>query len=241
MPELATWQWVLGLCCALVIGVGKTGAPGLGTLTAPLMVLTVGDARVAAAWTAPMLIVGDVFAVICWRRHADARTLLSLLPWAAVGMVLGGAALSLSEPVLRRTLGVLVLTMLALNILKRWRPHLQLGRNPSFYGIATGFSSTIANSAGPVWNLYLLMRRLPKERFVATGAWFFFAVNLAKLPIYSWHQLFSRASLTFDVLMVPAILVGALGGLWVIRRIPQRTFEWLVMVLTAVSAIVLFR
>ena len=33
-------------------------------------------------------------------------------------------------------------------------------------------------------SMYLLTRRLSKEQFVATGAWFFFTVNLAKVPVY---------------------------------------------------------
>ena len=90
-------------------------------------------------------------------------------------------------------------------------------------------------------NLYLLSRKLPKETFVATGAWFFFAVNLLKAPVYAWYHLYSRESLTFDLLMVPAVLAGALAGRWLIRNIEQSMFEVLVIVLTAISCLFLFR
>ena len=50
-PNFAPWQWLLGIFSALAIGVAKTGLPGLGSFVAPLMVLTVGDARYAATWT----------------------------------------------------------------------------------------------------------------------------------------------------------------------------------------------
>ena len=66
--------WPSGSGCsaasASLIGIAKTGAPGIATLTVPLMVMTVGDARHAAAWTAPILITGDIFAVAYWRRQA---------------------------------------------------------------------------------------------------------------------------------------------------------------------------
>jgi len=241
MPELAAWQWLLGGFCALLIGIAKTGAPGAAMLTVPLMVLTVGDARLAAAWTAPILITGDVFAVAYWRRHAEARALLSLVPWVAAGMVVGAAALSLSEPVLRRILGVIVLAMLAMNLWRRWRPGTGVGGHPSFYGIAAGFATTVANAAGPVMSMYLLMKNLPKEQFVATGAWFFLVVNIAKLPIYWSHHFFSRSSLQFDAAMIPAVACGALGGLWLVRRIPQRFFDGLILVMTAISTLILFR
>src|SRR4029453_7560670 len=197
MPDLAVWQWLLGGFCAVLIGLAKTGAPGAATLTVPLMVMTVGDARHAAGWTAPILITGDIFAVAYWRRHAESRTLFSLIPWVAAGMVVGGLALSLNEPVLRRILGVIVLTMLAVNLLRPRNPGMKVGGHPSSYGIAAGFATTVANAAGPVMSMYLMTKQLPKEQFVATGAWFFLVVNIAKLPIYAAHHLFTPASLLF--------------------------------------------
>src|SRR4029453_8921013 len=160
MPDLAVWQWLLGGFCAVLIGLAKTGAPGAATLTAPLVVLRVGDARHAAAWTAPILITGDIFAVAYWRRHAESRTLFSLIPWVAAGMVVGGVALNLNEPVLRRILGVIVLTMLAVNLLRRRNPGMKVGGHPSSYGIAAGFATTVANAAGPVMSMYLMTKQL---------------------------------------------------------------------------------
>ena len=241
MPDFAIWQWVLGAISALVIGIAKTGLPGVGSFVAPLMVLAVGDARHAAAWTLPILSTADVFAVAYWRRHADARKLFSLVPWVAVGMGGGALALSLSEIVLRRLIGVVIVFMLTVHLWRKRNPLDQVPGSPSFYGIASGFASTIANAAGPVMNMYLLSRKLSKEQFVATGAWFFLVINLAKIPIYSWHDLFSRTSLAFDAIMVPVVICGSLIGLWLVHRVPQRVFDTLIIVLTTISAIVLFR
>src|SRR5438128_1372430 len=241
IPELATWQWILGLFSALAIGIAKTGMPGISTMVAPLMVLMVGDARHAAAWTLPILSTADIFAVIYWRRHADARKLFSLIPWVAVGMAGGALALSLSEQALRRMVGCVVILMLVVHIARKRNPQGQVAGSPSFYGIVAGFASTIANAASPVMNVYLLSRKLSKEQFVATGAWFFLVINLAKIPIYSWHHLFSRTSLGFDLFMVPVVLCGAVAGLWLVHRVPQRVFDILIVALTAISAVVLFR
>jgi uncharacterized membrane protein YfcA len=241
MPHLAPWQWLLGIFSAFMIGVAKTGAPGVGTMIAPLMVLTVGDARLAAAWTLPVLSTADVFAVLYWRRHAEARQLLSLIPWVLVGIAGGAVALSLDELIIRRIIGVIIVGMLLVYLWRRFRPTGQVEGNPAFYGVAAGFATTLANASGPVMNLYLLTKKLPKEKFVATGAWFFFAVNILKSPVYAWYHLYSRASLLFDLLMVPAVLAGALAGRWLIRHMPQHVFEVLVIALTAVSCLFLFR
>jgi uncharacterized membrane protein YfcA len=241
MPDFAPWQWMLGAFSAFMIGVAKTGAPGIGTLIAPLMVITVGDARLATAWTLPVLITADLFAVWYWRRHAEARQLFSLAPWVLVGIAGGAFALGLSEALIRKLLGGIVLAMLLLYLRRRLHPSTAVHGSPSFYGIATGFSSTVANAAGPVMNLYLLSRQLPKQQFVATGAWFFLILNLVKAPVYAWHSLYSRQSLAFNALMIPVVLCGALTGRWLIRVLPQRLFETAVIALTAVSCALLFR
>jgi uncharacterized membrane protein YfcA len=235
MPTLAFWQWVLGGFSAFTLGAAKTGVPGGGTLVIPLLVLVVGNARYAAAWTAPILSTGDVFAVAYWRRHADARKLLSLIPWVVLGGTGGAFALNLEEHILRRIVAGIVAAMLLLFVMQRRGWFSQLSRGAWIYGIAAGFATVVANAAGPVMNMYLLTRRLSKEQFVATGAWFFFVVNLAKVPIYIWFGLFSVQSLVFDVLMVPFVIAGGFAGLWLIYRVPQRIFEWLVVVLTMVS------
>lgn len=241
MPHLAPWQWLLGIFCAFMIGVAKTGAPGVGTMVAPLMVLMVGDARMATAWALPVLCTADVFAVVYWRRHAEVRQLFSLIPWVLAGIVAGAAALSLDEQIIRRVVGVIVVGMVVLYLWRQFSPTRQVAGNPAFYGVCTGFATTVANAAGPVMSLYLLSKKLPKEKFVATGAWFFFAMNLLKSPVYAWYHLYSRASLMFAVLVVPAVLAGALAGQWLVRNMTQKVFEVAVVALTAVSCLFLFR
>ena len=174
-----------------------------------------------------------------WHRHADSRKLLSLIPWVVVGMAVGAVALAFPEALLRRVVGGIVLSMVVLSILRQ-NFSLQAVNHASFYGIPAGFASTVANAAAPLMNMYLLAGRLSKEQFVATGAWFFLVVNLAKVPIYTWHELYSRASLTFDLLMVPAVISGSLAGIWLLHRIPQRTFNALIVVLTTIASIALF-
>jgi len=242
MPDLSYWQWLLGSFCALGVGIAKTGVPGLAILVVPLMVLAVGDARLSAGWLLPMLCTADVLALYYWRRHAAASRLFSLAPWVVAGMAAGTAALALPERTLRLMVGAIVLLMLAIYVRRRFSPErMAAPAHPAPYGVATGFATTVANAAGPVMNLYLLSKRLPKEEFLAIGAWFFFFVNLSKVPIYLWHGLIGPRSLCFDALMVPAVLLGAISGRWLVQRIPQKIFEVLVILLTVISTVFLFR
>ena len=131
--------------------------------------------------------------------------------------------------------------MLAIYLYRRFSSASEVHGSPALYGLATGFSSTVANAAGPVMSLYLLSKNLPKEQFVATGTWFFLVLNLAKVPVYVYHTLFSAESLTFDVMMIPLVLCGAFAGRWLVRVMPQKLFETGVIVMTAVSCLLLFR
>lgn len=238
---MEAWQYAAGAACAFMVGMAKTGMPGLGILAIPIMVLTLGTARQAAGWMLPILCCADVFAVYYWRKNAAAGRLFSLMPWVLGGVACGAVALSLEERHLRPLVGGIIFVMLCLYLWRRYQADKILPAHPMPYGIAAGFATTVANAAGPVMSLYLLSMRLPKEDFVATGAWFFFFINLIKVPIYVYQGMITRESLMFGVSMSPAVLVGALAGRWMISRIPTAVFEWSVIILTAVSTILLLR
>jgi uncharacterized membrane protein YfcA len=44
-------------------------------------------------------------------------------------------------------------------------------------------------------------------------------------------------ALLFDLRLVPAVVVGAVVGRYVIRRTKQKQFEWAALMLTAVAAV----
>jgi len=241
MPHLEAWKWALGIASAFLIGVSKTGAPGAASMVIPFMVMIVGDARLSAAWTQPVLSSGDLLGVYYWRKHADAKKLFSLIPWVLAGIVAASFALYLNERIIRYMVAAIVLLMLAVEAWRRWGSKSEVHGSPVFYGVSAGFATTIANAAGPVMSMYLLSRRLPKEQFVATGAWFFFVANLLKVPVYIWYGLYSRESLAFDALLFPAVMAGGVAGKWFVGKVPQRTFDLLVVAITAISALLLFR
>ena len=242
MPELSPPAWVLGALCAYFVGVAKTGVPGLGIFVVPLMALTVGDARQSAGWLLPLLCAADVFAVAYYRRHAQMPRLASLAPWVVLGMIGGALALRGPEPALRRLIGVIVLAMIVVHFVRRRKsaaPPTDSHAAVAAYGVSAGFATTVANAAGPIMNLYLLAKRLPKEEMIGTGAWFFLVINLSKIPIYRAHGLIGTRSLLFDLVLLPMVIAGAFSGRAVVGRFPQHVFEAVVLTLTTISAALL--
>jgi hypothetical protein len=144
-------------------------------------------------------------------------------------------------------IGCLVLAMVAVHLLRnrlgeRFTPTSPTGVAGT--GIAAGFSTTVSNAAGPVMQMYLAAHKLPKEQFMGTIAWYFFIINLSKFPIYvAMSRIFpakplvTMSSLSFNLAVFPAILVGVFIGKWLLPRIPEKTFESVVILLAAAGAI----
>ena len=76
------WQWVLLVLGAVAAGFSKTGIPGIGILIVPLMAIVFGG-RLSVGATLPLLIFGDIFAVLWYRQHARWDNLRSLFPWVS--------------------------------------------------------------------------------------------------------------------------------------------------------------
>jgi len=243
MPDFPLYKWLLGALCAFSVGVAKTGVPGFGILSVPVFVLTVGDARLSAAWLLPLLILADAFAVVYYRRHAAARALFSLMPWVAAGMASGAVMLRFPDGVIRPVVGTISLVMLILFV---WRQRHASSvpasdwKHAGFYGTSAGFATMVANAAGPIMNMYLLSKKLPREEFVATGAWFFFFVNLSKVPVYQSLGLFSSTSLAFDLALAPFVIAGALTGRKLLMIMPEKVFVNSVVALAFVATMLLF-
>jgi uncharacterized protein len=243
MPDFPLYKWLLGALCAFSVGVAKTGVPGFGILAVPVFVLTVGDARLSAAWLLPLLICADAFAVFYFRRHASAGALFSLLPWVCAGMAGGAVMLRYPDQLIRPVVGTISLVMLLL-FLWRQRKTTELPpqdwKHAGFYGTSAGFATMVANAAGPIMNMYLLSKKLPREEFVATGAWFFFVVNLSKIPVYTNLGLFSRQSLLFDAALLPFVVAGALTGRKLLAIMPEKLFVNMVVALAFLATLLLF-
>jgi uncharacterized protein len=208
------------------------------------------DGRLIAGASLPLLMVADVFAVSWYRHHARWDLLTPLIVWVGVGFGLGISfyvAVGNSLRVIDVAIGVIVLGMVALQLWRMWRrrpPAPSTPRDAVVYGTAGGFTTFVSNSAGPVVNTYLVGLGLDKHELVGTSAWFYFAVNVAKIPFYlalgaltAGGTFFTGETLLWNLTMVPAVVTGVYAGRWALPRIPQQTFVVLVLVLSAAGGI----
>ncbi|MBY6062095.1 sulfite exporter TauE/SafE family protein [Microbacterium esteraromaticum] len=240
MTDLEPWAWALLAVAALIAGIGKTAIPGASTVSVVILA-SVLPARTSTAAMLLLFIVGDVFALIAYRRHAHWRTLLRLAPAVAAGLLAGFLFLAVSDDALvRRTIAIILLAMVAITLWRRRRSASASGvLAAAGYGTLAGFTTMVANAGGPVMSMYFLATRTPVKVFLGTAAWFFAIVNIAKVPLLASIGLITPEVLLMDLVLAPLVVTGALLGLAVTKRMPQQLFDRLVITLTVLGAVYL--
>jgi len=247
VPEgTALWWAATAFAVAvLVIGIAKSGfGGGIGILAVPLTASAL-SASVAVGVLLPILIAADLVAVWQHHRHPDGRHLRWTLLGAVFGIVAGTAiivALGKQERLetgLSLVVGGVCLLFVAIQCYRLVGGKVPRVPDTPASGIAAGglagVVSTLVHGAGPIMSIYLLEHRLPKRVLVATLVFFFWIVNLMKLPSYIGYSIITPRTLLVSALAIPLVPVGSLLGMWMHKRVAERPFT-LIMYLGAAAA-----
>ena len=229
---------------AALIGANKTGLVSISLIAIPIFA-TVFGGKASTGVILPILILADAIAVFSFRKGVKWREFLGLMPWAILGILIALFVGNLvSDKVFKICIALAVFVVLIFLIYKEISGK-DLKLKSSWYtnaiiGLLGGFSTMIGNAAGPIMAAYFLSIDLNKNEFVATRAWFFWLLNLIKLPfhIFVW-QTVSLNSVLFDLCLIPAIIIGGILGLLLVKRIPERPYRFFVIIATLVSSVFL--
>lgn len=242
MPSLTSAEWLLAIVGAFGIGVAKSGFAGVSMLHVLAFAYLFG-ARASTGVVLPMLIVGDILAVSAFRQHARWEYVRRMLPPALTGVAIGWLLMQrLSGEAYKPLIGWLILILTALQLWRLARPGAfeHVPHSAWFawvMGVLAGGTTMLINGAGPIMALYFIAVALPKLELVGTSAWFFLIVNCLKVPFSAQLGLIYPASLKLNALLVPVIAAGLFSGRWLVRRVPQRLFDALLLAFVAVAAL----
>ena len=235
-------EWILAVVAALGVGIGKAGLSGMGMFHVLVFAFLFG-ARASTGVVLPLLLVGDVAAVRTFHEHARWDYVRRMLPPACLGVVLAAWFMrDLDETLYRPVIGWVTLILSILQFVRMYRPD-WFGNVPQSrwfawtMGILAGAATMLANAAGPVFAVYLIAVGLPKMEFVGTSAWFFFIINLFKVPFSIALGLIRGQTLMLNLILAPAVLAGVLVGRWLLERIPQRLFEHMLLAFAMLAAL----
>jgi len=241
--NLSVWQWTFLALGAFTTGLSKTGIAGVNVLGVALFANAL-PARASTGALLPLLLCADGFGLAYFRKHASWPHLWKLFPWVIPGVVAGYLALGrINNAQIGRLIGGILLAMVALHFWRRRQSDPLAATLPHAWwftaltGMFAGFTTMVANAAGPVMLLYLLAVGLPKLVFVGTGAWFFMLVNLFKVPFSAQLGLITPDSLRLDAVLLLPMVPGALLGPVILRQLDQALFERMVLVLTVLATL----
>ena len=164
LSTLSVIDWIILLSAAFSIGISKSGIKGLSIINVALLVM-VFDAKASTGVLLPMLLVGDIFAVIYYNRHAQWKYLIRLLPFMMVGVVLGTLlADDMPDQLFRKLMASVILISVAMMFWWDQRKSKTVPSHISFAGImglTAGFTTMVGNLAGAFANIFFLAMRLP--------------------------------------------------------------------------------
>ncbi|MFW6246104.1 MAG: sulfite exporter TauE/SafE family protein [Tangfeifania sp.] len=244
MIDFTLLEWFLLFLCALFIGMSKVGVPGVSMIVVPVLAIIFGG-KASTGILLPILMMADWFGVGYYHRHAKWSYLWKLLPWAFVGV---GIALWVGEVVndvwFKNIIAIMVFICIGLMLWKDKKKGSNFFPDTWWFaasmGVLGGFATMIGNVAGPIFAIYLLAMHLPKNNFIGTQAWFFLIINISKFPlhVFVWKTI-SWESLKLDFMLLPGIALGAFLGVYLVKKIPDKTYRAVVIIVTAFSAFLL--
>ncbi|GAA1901521.1 sulfite exporter TauE/SafE family protein [Streptomyces durmitorensis] len=120
--NISLWEFAALAAAAVLVGFSKTAVSGANTVSLAVFAAVL-PARESTGVLLPILIAGDVLAVLTYRRHAHWPTLWRLLPAVAGGVVVGTVFLLWADDAIVRTsIGAILLLMAAVTLWRRRTP-----------------------------------------------------------------------------------------------------------------------
>jgi uncharacterized membrane protein YfcA len=234
--------YLIALLAAFCIGLSKAGFSGISMVSVFLLADLYG-AKASVGLALPLLIAADLMAYPAFLKHGSWKPVWRLLGPALVGLGIGWWMLGwIDDTAARRVIGGCVLLMVGLQVSRSWQPEMfECCVKSRVFGLGAGvlggFSTMLANAAGPVVQLYLMARKVPKMELIGIGARFFLLINLIKVPLNARLALISPESLWENARLLPGVVIGIFGGRWLIRHVPQAAFEWMIVVFSLIAGL----
>ncbi|MEM9443841.1 MAG: sulfite exporter TauE/SafE family protein [Verrucomicrobiota bacterium] len=249
MPTLSQEQWIFAIIGAICVGLGKGGIPGIGNLTVAIYA-QIFSPKESVGILLPVLIFADVVAIVIYRQHAEWKMIAKLFPISAAGVILATFLFNtIPADLFQVIIGSILLIMTGLHFLKKQldlrRPTaikngLPYEKSKWFVictGLLGGVATMLANAAGPIAAFYLMAMKLPKYAFISTSAWFFFLINVFKIPFQASLDNISFTSLQLSIALGLVAAVSAGIAPQIVKYIPQKQFSTLIWMLIIISGL----
>lgn len=233
---------LIGALAAFLLGVAKGGIKGMGVIIVALMAFVFG-AKNSIGIIVPLFIVGDILAVIYFKKYVKRKYLIQFLPAMVIGVLVAVfVGKDWDESVFKTWISAIILISVVYMFWQEYRK-ITISNNSFLFsnsiGFAAGFTTMVGNLAGPFANLYFLATQLPKNQIVGTSAWVFFIINIFKIPfhVFIWKTIHQQTLMT-DLYLIPFVIIGFVVGTRILSLFNESNFRKFLLIVTAIGAIV---
>lgn len=215
---------------------GMTGF-GFAMVSVPPLLLLYGPETVVVLTIGASLLT-SVIVVLGARHELDGRLVLTMLPGACVGLVLGTWILEVVNPALLKIGAGSLVAAYSILLLRGYRPSGMGGtRWASSAGAASGALATSTGLSGPPIVILFTARRLKKDVFRVTIAAYFIAINVIGLGVLLAGGAVGESEVVTSAILTPAALVGTLIGNRLVRRLTASGFRTLTLSLLLLTGV----
>jgi uncharacterized protein len=244
--EFGLGQQLLLLLGGFIVGLNKGGIKGIDMLNVTIMALLFGT-KSSTGIVLPLLCIGDILAVIYYKKNVKWPLFWKLIGWMAVGILLAVFfGKDINEALFKKIFaGIIIITVIIL-LYMEWKKVETVPDNWLFtpsLGLSAGIATMLGNLAGAFANVYFMAQRINKNDFIGTGAWVFLVINLFKMPfqVYYWKNI-NTSTLALDLVLLPVLLLGFGLGVLFVKKINDQQYRKLIIALTLLGGItILFR
>ncbi len=228
--------YMLAIPAVIALGLSKGGFSGIGTIAAPLLAIAVPPIQAVGILT-PILLVQDAVTIWSYWRKWDLVIIKIMVPGQIAGAGFAWLiAAHVPDSAIRLVIGLIAVGF----VVSQWfglaarfarehsHPSATAGR---LWGAVSGFTSLIANTGAPPFQIYVLPQKLDKETFVGTFSLFIAIGNALKvLPYFMMGQL-NPTNLGTSAALLPLAVVTNMAGVWLVRRTPAEAFYKIIYLL----------
>jgi uncharacterized membrane protein YfcA len=219
--------YLFAVPAVVFLGLSTGGCSGIGMVSTPLVAIIMAPLE-AAALLLPIILVQDLMSVYVYRRVWDAWNLKVLIPGCVIGIGLAWLlAAHVSDGAIRLLVGLIALGFVGYAFFRHMLP----GEPPRprashgvFWGVLSGFTTTLIQIGAPPYYAFVLPQRLPKMVYVGTTVMFFAAANLMKIVPYVALGQFSSAGLATSFALFPLAIAANFLGIYLVRVTPETMF-----------------
>ena len=223
------------ILAVMLVAISKSGfGGGLGGLGFPLMVLVLPP-KLALAVFLPLTLLTDIWVIFVWRKFFIFEIIWMMVLGGMIGQLLCWIFFNyLDDKSILILIGTMALItsvkffLSKIDLLQKSKSHLNTSQpnflRAVFWCSLSGFASFIAWAGSIPAQIFLLRLGVDRKNFVAAMSFYFFFINLSKIPFFLDLKIINQQSLILSFILIPVLPLGIFIGKWLNLKLSDNLF-----------------